>query len=61
MSACEIRGGDSGILRKIGDLWVRWEVDALSIWVQVSVALARTSGVLFESCESRVVGFGRSG
>ena len=34
MSACEIRGGDSGILRKIGD-----------IWVQVSVALARTSGV----------------
>ena len=39
MLACEIRGGDSGILRKIGDIWVRWEVDALSIWVQVSVAL----------------------
>ena len=38
MSAWEIRGGDSGILRKIGDIWVRWEVDALSIWVQVSVA-----------------------
>ena len=31
MSACEIRGEDSGILRKIGDIWVHSELQCLGL------------------------------
>ena len=41
MSACEIRGEDSGILRKIGDIWVHSDS---SVWAWNWLEFCRREG-----------------